>query len=132
MPEINNYYGFNPYRDKEYRIPVTDSTYLALLEVPSREKRLELTIDEYNRNIYYVDKNRKVIWRIKTKVDHLEEAGGPFVGIRKTFDGIFLAYRYDSIYFLIDIQSGWAEEDENITWHLGYIKYENPNSGSAG
>ena len=103
-------YNINPNRAKEYRWPITDSTYLVLVEVPSREKMPEFDFDRYYRNIYYVDKDRNVIWQITRKGTREEVAAeGPFLRVRKTTDGQFTTNIWQGLRFLIDLQTGFIE-----------------------
>jgi hypothetical protein len=57
-----------------------------------------------------VDKNRHFIWQIETKDYHEETAwtGRPFMTIKKTNDGQFLAYNCSGFIYQIDMQTGFA------------------------
>ena len=99
-------YDINPNGYGEKCLSVTENTDLILVKMEIREPDQNI----YARNVYYVDKNRQVIWQIETKDYAIETAfsGQPFFTIKKNNDGHFLAYNWSGFIYRIDMQTGFA------------------------
>ena len=76
-------YDINPHGYHEIVLPVTDDTALVLVNDFFGG---ETDWTRRCRNVYYVDKDRRVIWQIRTEVDHLVNnpfREGPFIDLDK-------------------------------------------------
>jgi hypothetical protein len=59
-------YDINPNGYREKLIPVTEDSSLILIRIGGPDPDQ----NRYARNVYYVDKNRHVIWQIETDILH--------------------------------------------------------------